>query len=70
MILTYLERYNNNSLNDFEVIDRNDILFNIIKFKSNFLNFIKLNFSFSGVLGRLEALCRANISVIVVVLLA
>lgn len=67
---TYLERYNNNSLNDLEETARNDILFNIIKFRSNFLNFIKLNFSLSGDIGLLEALCRANTSVIVVLLLA
>jgi hypothetical protein len=52
-------------LKDFEVIDRKDKLFDIIKFKSNFLKFFILNLSFSGLLERLAALCLANISVIV-----
>ena len=52
-------------MKDFEVIDRKDKLFNIIKFKSNFLNFFYINIFFLKLLERLAALCLANISVIV-----
>ena len=58
-------RYNKSFLKDSKDTKRKDKLLEIKKFKSNLLNFSILNFSCSGVLGRLEALCLANISVIV-----
>ena len=61
-------KYNASFLKDSEDTDREERLFNIKKFKSNFLNLEILNSSFLGVLERLEARYLANISLIVLVL--